>query len=691
MFRSFRSALMLIIIAAAVMPALLLSIPLVNKIYLITSNAAVNELNLRARNVASTLNHEMDLLITRLVALGNNRDMILAAQSSLFAYQAGTYMEEFVRDNPLVTGIYLLDDSPFIVEAVPRSIEGLDPQPLLGQIQATLVKPSALIKSNYIVSEFDDATYLNQLFHFVAKGNKDTATASAPAVRTISSSYGIGIIIPLRQSTNRGDNTFTTKGFLVAIIPIEKLAAIASPNLQTSTRMEFLLAEQNLIKSTSPIEGSTSDIATEVPLRVTTAGLYYEFRFRLRLIEPDSVRFAEATSTLKRLIAWVTCTVLVVLVLAYKIARWLTAPLGKLTDTVHHYASGDYHPTLPQMAFSEFRGFLTVLGLMGAKITAQLNELTDTNTKLVRAQEHLERTNERLEDQVKQRTSQLEDAITQLSVRHKELQEMQVQLVQNEKMSSLGTLVAGVAHEINNPANFANVGAENLEVDLQGFQQTLFHLAGDDADTEVKKFLSDKFSNLFNQVRIIRDGISRIKMIVTDLRTFSRPDDAKQDRISLAHAISSTLNLVRGTYNKNVEFVCDFQSHTEISCWPTQLNQVFMNIVVNGSQAIIKRQQDTGDFRRGVLTIRTFERDNHWVTIQFEDSGTGIAPEHLKQIFEPFFTTKPIGEGTGLGLSITFGIIQKHKGKVEVSSQLGKGTTFTILLPIHGAASVKDG
>ncbi len=272
-------------------------------------------------------------------------------------------------------------------------------------------------------------------------------------------------------------------------------------------------------------------------------------------------------------------------------------------------------------------------------------------------------------------------AYRQLEATLKTLRETQTQMVQQEKMASLGTLTAGVAHEINNPANFAHVGAQALSNDLERFRQFLIDLAGEDAETEIMETLNARVDSLSSQISTIIEGTTRIKNLVLDLRTFSRLDQATKKSVPIGDSLMSTINLVRTQYAQIAEIRCELNANPLLECFPAELNQVFMNLIVNACQAIqsSRRKKNTKD--KGLLSIRSY-LEQEWLVIEFEDDGDGIAQAIIDHIFEPFFTTKTVGEGTGLGLSISFGIIEKHRGSISVRSTEGVGTCFTLRLPL---------
>ena len=268
------------------------------------------------------------------------------------------------------------------------------------------------------------------------------------------------------------------------------------------------------------------------------------------------------------------------------------------------------------------------------------------------------------------------------------LAEAHSQLLQSEKLASIGQLAAGVAHEINNPVAFVN---SNLGT-LQGYVEDLFKTlaAYEQGEKEMSPATQQAMRELKQQIDIVylredvssllaesMSGLQRVKRIVQDLRDFSHVDETDKQWANLESGLDSTLNVVGSALKDKAEVVKEYGNIPEIECIPSQINQVFMNLLINAGQAIEEH---------GHITLRTgLDDENVWVEIQ--DTGNGIPPENLDRIFDPFFTTKPVGTGTGLGLSISYGIISRHGGRIEVRSEPGQGATFKVLLPRHGVAA----
>ncbi len=265
----------------------------------------------------------------------------------------------------------------------------------------------------------------------------------------------------------------------------------------------------------------------------------------------------------------------------------------------------------------------------------------------------------------------------------KEIQYAQDQLLQSEKMASIGQLAAGVAHEINNPVGYINSNINSMQnyineiFELIEKYQGIEEFLPDDKKEEIRKireeadleFLKDDVVDLVNESI---EGVTRVKQIVNDLKNFSRVDEAEWGWTDLHEGIDSTLNIVHNEIKYKAEVEKHYGDIPDVWCIASQVNQVIMNMLVNAAHAIQER---------GVITITTGV-DNGFVFVKIADDGCGIPEDKVNKIFDPFYTSKPVGEGTGLGLSLSFGIIEKHKGTIEVNSEVGKGTEFTILLPL---------
>jgi signal transduction histidine kinase len=278
-----------------------------------------------------------------------------------------------------------------------------------------------------------------------------------------------------------------------------------------------------------------------------------------------------------------------------------------------------------------------------------------------------------IQEALKQKNEELQQTLLKLK-------ETQQELVMQSKMASLGRLVAGVAHEVNNPIGAVNSSADvsirciDRLYQLLETSQSLDELKNNHQFRQWLTFLRE------NNQTMMTAG-NRIAKIVRSLKNFARLDEAELQEADLHDGLESTLSLVHHEIENRATVIREYGEVPPVFCYPRQLNQVFMNLFVNAAQAI---EED------GVIRIKTFS-DGTYAYVKITDTGKGIPPENLSKIFDPGFTTKGVGVGTGLGLSISYNIIRKHKGEIRVESQVGRGTELTLKLPIHETRSWSGG
>ncbi|MEK2689603.1 ATP-binding protein [Bdellovibrio sp. GT3] len=369
---------------------------------------------------------------------------------------------------------------------------------------------------------------------------------------------------------------------------------------------------------------------------------------------------SESAAVLRNVnIAFMTVVGAVVLLLIMTIlvtSNWVLKPLYDLVAALQSFESQEQAVTIPVKNDTE-------IGLL----TESFNEMSK---KIWTAR------------------SDLRKKITELESANRELKDTQTKLVHSAKMVSLGQLVAGVAHELNNPIGFIY---SNMTY-LKDYGDKLIKLV-DSAEKDPSKLPGLKEEYEFDYIvkdmpKLIsscQDGARRTRDIVLGLRNFSRLEEAKLQEIDLHQSLDTTLNLLQGEIKGRVEIHRQYEPTPHIHCYASQINQVFMNILSNAVQAI----DGAGHVWISTMPLKDYKsgKDSRskagWVQISIQDSGKGMSPETIDKIFDPFFTTKGVGQGTGLGLSISYGIVQNHGGEVQVRSEVGVGTEFIVILPVY--------
>lgn len=351
--------------------------------------------------------------------------------------------------------------------------------------------------------------------------------------------------------------------------------------------------------------------------------------------------------------------VVVLLILTILVtSSWVLKPLYDLVEALQSFESQEQAVTIPVKNDTE-------IGLL----TESFNEMSK---------------------KIWQARSELRKKITELEAANKELKDTQTKLVHSAKMVSLGQLVAGVAHELNNPIGFIYSNMTHLKE----YSEKLIEIA-EVAEKDPPKLSGLKEDYEFDYivkdlpklVASCQDGARRTRDIVLGLRNFSRLEEAKLQEIDVHQSLDTTLNLLQGEIKNRIEIHRQYEPAPLIHCYASQINQVFMNILSNAVQAI----EGPGHIWISTTALKDFKgnkgknsKDRHgWVQIAIQDSGKGMSAEVLEKIFDPFFTTKGVGQGTGLGLSISYGIVQNHGGEIQARSESGVGTEFIVILPVY--------
>jgi signal transduction histidine kinase len=369
----------------------------------------------------------------------------------------------------------------------------------------------------------------------------------------------------------------------------------------------------------------------------------------------------------------------VAIVIGYLTSRWIIQPILRINRASQAMAAGKLEQTVDVSPIEELNILAHSFNYMAAQLRQSFTALEESKAEL--------------ENRVAERTDELKNALS-------ELQSTQAQVIQNEKMSSLGQLVAGVAHEINNPVNFIHGNIAHLNEythDLVRMLQ-LYQERYPNGDPEIQElaqeidleFLMEDLQKIIPSMKM---GTERIRNIVLSLRNFSRMDEAEFKAVDIHEGIESTILILQYRLKEKpespaIEIIRDFSNLPPVECYPGQLNQVLMNILVNAIDALEEvNQKCTYEEIKAIpsqITIRTSMLNDQCIEIAIADNGPGMPEQVQNRIFDPFFTTKPVGKGTGMGMAISYQIItEKHNGKLLCFSTPGQGTEFKLQIPVQ--------
>lgn len=423
-----------------------------------------------------------------------------------------------------------------------------------------------------------------------------------------------------------------------------------------SVRDDFDAGE---LSAAEPVRGQSyardrrSDITTALFLRTDVAQLKRRFL---------PFTYAMMSTVLVSFLA-------VLALFSFFLYRWILIPLRSLSDAVSNVSGGNYNVRSRTDLPGE-------LGRFAGMFNSMLEEIRQNNRDL-------KDYSQELENRVESRMRSVREANAQLEKAYTDLKNAQIRLLQSDKMASIGQLAAGIAHEINNPNSFIMSNLVTLGKYMEQIRSYITGLEQGKTTQALRAnldigFILEDFDALAKESL---EGTQRVEAIVHNLRDFAHIDQGTVDRRNVNELLDNTLQVVRNEIKYKATVEKEYGNVPPIRCYPQRLNQVFLNLLVNAAQAIESN---------GLIRISTSLEDG-FVVVRIRDNGCGIPVEIQDRIFEPFFTTKDIGKGTGLGLAIVYDIIHAHKGRIEVESEPGKGTEFTIRLKVEPELEEKPG
>ena len=452
-------------------------------------------------------------------------------------------------------------------------------------------------------------------------------------------------------------------GFLVILLDLAFLEPMLSASAAAKgisfvvTDMDgaaLYASSKDVIPSLAGTAADADDVmlaTSDTPVRMTSRQVFDTLRLIALVSEKMLTAGADVLAT--RVLQIIAFATLMTVALVYVGMRIMViSRLHALKEAVEHIAEGRMDVPVAIDGKDE----ITSLG----------SSFEDMRQRLLESQQRISEHNRTLEQKVRERTQELIDT--------------QQQLVLKEKLASTGVLTAGIAHEINNPVNFIHGGAQNIESMLKDFEQFMLGLLDEDADPELNREFVRRFHVLHEQLTLVLEGSGRIRDIVQNLRVITHLDQNQLISVDVVDGLEKSLEIVKVRQGGTISFECHSATRPLVSGYGAELNQLFMNLLMNACQAITDRQV-TGDQTPGRVAVTARESGSR-LCITIEDNGCGMVPEVVSRAFDPFFTTREVGSGTGLGLSIAQAIAHKHDGTLSLQSTPGKGTVVTLELPI---------
>ncbi len=728
MLKSFRTALVLIIVVYSSLPVILSSSLLVKKIYTITHDAAYKELRLTAKGIADFIEHETALIIARLVIRGSNRHMALATRNSTLEVQrylnaqAFEKMKGFISANPLVSSLYLINGEFETALAAPSSLMDLPPSPIMREVKK-LFSEEANVTPEYRVVEFKDVDFLRKTRQAVSE-KKDGSPDSERL-------YGIAILVPVVV-----DGTNEKKGVLAAVIPLEKLAIRAFSMVERPTMPAFFREEELVFPSRDKMLSSRRDsISDRVMFQIKNPENKHNVKYEIQILEPLAVRFAGVQKTVRVLLFYIIGALTLLIVFSFAVAVRLAAPLDSLVQLVNAYAEGNYHVDSPRMKFFEFQNVVVVLAKMGKKILSQISELKKAEEKYraifenavegifqVTREGAFISTNPSFArilgcDSPETPISSVTDIAEQIDISPAALEAIRRTLEEDKRIIGFE---CRLYRDRGTPA-WVSASARTVR-DAEGnilfFEGSLVDVterkereraekerkAADAANQAKSEFLA----NMSHEIRTPMNGVvgmtelllmteltdaqkdyadaisgsaNSLLTILNDILDFSKIQAGKLElestRFCLRDVVEQICHLFAGqAKDKQIEILVRYSmdAPSHVIGDSTRIRQILNNLVGNAFKFT-----EQGHVLVDVACEKKDEDHGDFI-FNISDTGVGIPEDRQQGIFDKFSqadesTTRRFG-GTGLGLAICKQLVELMGGEIGVVSEVGKGATF---------------
>jgi|GEM_PF-1900701 len=647
LFKSLRKILFVWTFAFALVPTYFVADFLIEKFRNIQINEQIEKLQLQNLNTAQTVEFELQLLSNHLIQTSKDADVVLAAYAGVFGQKARIKLESLTVQNALLSAVMLIDKSGWIAEASPRKAELIDIKPLLEEI-------NKLPKYNPNEQQFFTKIFESKKLSHELR-NKSSIKDDIYKGH-YQSDHVMLYISPLVFTESETVNT----GFLVGLVPIERVFDNWQSKLPKSELVRLSVADNNLIVASEVAQKEVIAEKAEVVLNKnafieSTSNPQYSQNNSNIILQADVERNKhDALIKVNDLIdefKVITISILVIILLAnFLIIQYIIRKLNLLTQVVGNYAKGNLKPEKPELYFNEINQIINVLAEMAKRIQQDQQEL---------------------ELRVEQRTEDLQRAYNDVAQSNEQLKRMQNQLVESEKMSQLGQLVAGVAHEINTPIGIAVTASTALMDKIEAIENEFLQeqLTKSSLKTHLKhnKTCSDL---IYSNLKRASELIQTFKEVAVDQSSENR---RTFKLFSYLHEVIASLQPELKYYQVTVNIQGD--KNFEFDNYPGAFGQLITNFVMNSlKHAFDKAKQHT-------ININ-FMIDEGYVHLTYQDDGVGVATNELPKIFEPFYTTKRGYGGTGLGLNIVYNLVtQRLNGSIECQSAVNQGTQFKIQLP----------